>query len=110
MSTERASKKRKIRSGSSSGIELPSAVLVLQKFRETITTIELDDNDEGPRLEVDIDLRIEQDALSQLDSVLQWMDTKIKSTAKAHKFSSVQSDILTDLQISSGPLLHLKPD
>jgi len=110
MSTERASKKRKTRSGCS-GIELSSAFLVLQKFRDTITTETEPDNDilegiDNPELYVEID----QDALLQLDGLLQWMNSKIKSTNKSYKFSSIQSDILGDIQLSPGPLLYLKSD
>ena len=84
MSAERASKKRKTRSGCS-GIELSSAFLVLQKFRDTITTVTESDSDipenvDNPKLDVDID----QDALAQLDGLLQWMDSKIKSTTKVY--------------------------
>ena len=80
MSTERASKKRKTRSGCS-GIELSSAFLILQKFRNTITTETDNDileSDDNPELDVEID----QDALAQLDGLLQWMNSKIKSTTK----------------------------
>lgn len=79
MLTERAPKKRKARSGCT-GIELTSAFLVLQSFRETITTPELDD--EGSELEVEIDPTTEEDALSQLDNLLQWMESKMKSSTK----------------------------
>lgn len=79
MLTERAPKKRKTRSGCT-GIELTSAFLVLQRFRETITTPELDD--EGSELEVEIDPTTEEDALSQLDNLLQWMESKMKSSTK----------------------------
>ena len=75
MSAERRSKKRKTRSGCS-GIELISAFHVLQKFRGTITTEDVvEPND---KLEMEID----EDALAQLDCLLEWMASKIKSTKK----------------------------
>jgi hypothetical protein len=79
MSTQRASKKRKTRSGCS-GIELSSAFLTLQKFRDTITTTEVNPDEDSP--ESGLDTEIDQDALTQLDGLLQWMDSKIKYTAK----------------------------
>ena len=84
MSTERASKKRKTQSGCS-GIELSSAFLVLQKFRDTFTTVTESDSDilenvENPELDVEMD----QDALAQLDGLLQWMNSKIKFTTKVY--------------------------
>jgi hypothetical protein len=60
MSTERAYKKRKTRSGCS-GIELSSVFLILQKFRDTVTTTEInadDDSLEGvdsPELDTEIE-------------------------------------------------------
>jgi hypothetical protein len=86
MSTERASKKRKTRSGCS-GIELSSAFLVLQKFRDTITTVTESDNDileNVDNSELDVEMMIDQDALAQLDGLLQWMNSKIKSTTKVY--------------------------
>ena len=78
MSTERGSKRRKTRSGCS-GIELISAFHVLQKFRDTIKTEDVvDSNFESVELEMEID----RDALEQLDCLLEWMDSKIKSTKK----------------------------
>ena len=84
MSAERASKKRKTRSGCS-GTELSSAFLVLQKFRDTITTVtesdsEVFENVDSPELDIEMD----QDALAQLDSLLQWMNSKVKSTIKVY--------------------------
>lgn len=86
MSTERGSKKRKTRSGCS-GIELASVFHVLQKFRSTITTI-TDSKDHNVSLDntdlesIELDTEIDEDALAQLDGLLQWMDSKIKSATK----------------------------
>ena len=84
MFTEGGSKKRKTRS-CCSGIELASAFHVLQKFRDKIKTEDLvepyrpdDHNVESAELDMEIDM----DALAQLDGLLEWMDSKIKSTKK----------------------------
>lgn len=107
MSTERGSKKRKTRSGCS-GIELASAFHVLQRFRDKFT------EDLGPddsNLEsVELDMEIDADALAQLDGILQWMNSKIKSTKKSHAFSSASSALVSDIQITQGPPLSLKDD
>jgi NH3-dependent NAD+ synthetase len=81
MSTERGSKKRKTRSGCS-GIELASAFHVLQKFRDKIKTEDLVEPDDSNLESVELDMEIDEDALAQLDSLLEWMDSKIKSTKK----------------------------
>lgn len=79
MSTMRAFKKHKIRSNFSR-IELFSAFRVLQKFRSTIT------EDVGPDKtnpeSIELDTEIDEDALAQLDGLLQWMDSKIKIATK----------------------------
>jgi len=80
MSTERGSKKRKTRSGCS-GIELASAFHVLQKFRDKIKTEDLVEPDDS-NLEIELDMEIDKDALAQLNGLLEWMDSKIKSTKK----------------------------
>ncbi|KAF8809241.1 hypothetical protein BYT27DRAFT_7187940 [Phlegmacium glaucopus] len=111
MSTERASKKCKTRSGCS-GTELSSAFLILQKFRDSITTTEINLDDDiletvdSPELDTEID----QDALAQLDGLLQWMDSKMKFTTKSHTFSSIQWGVISGIQVSQGPLLYLKSD
>ncbi|KAF5346079.1 hypothetical protein D9756_010837 [Leucocoprinus leucothites] len=110
MSTEQASKKRKTRS-SCSRIELSSAFLVLQRFKDTITTqtetgggsFQSVDNDE-------LDVEVDRDTLAQLNGLLQWMDSKIKSTTKHHTFPSITSDVLSDIQLSQGLPLTLKSD
>lgn len=71
MSTERASKKRKTRSGCS-GIELSSTFLVLQKFRDTITTVTESDNDILENIgNPELDIEMDQEVLTQLDGLLQ---------------------------------------
>jgi hypothetical protein len=60
---------------------------VLQKFRSTITTI-TDSKDHNVSLDntdlesIELDTEIDEDALAQLDGLLQWMDSKIKSATK----------------------------
>jgi len=80
MSTGRGSKRRKTRSGCS-GIELASAFHVLQKFRDKIKTEDLFDPDDNNLEGVELDIEIDKDVLAQLDDILQWMDSKIR-TAK----------------------------
>ncbi|PPQ94305.1 hypothetical protein CVT25_004962 [Psilocybe cyanescens] len=109
MSTMRAFKKHKIRSNFSR-IELFSAFRVLQKFRSTIT------EDVGPDKtnpeSIELDTEIDEDALAQLDGLLQWMDSKIKIATKSqsHAFSSTSLAHVSDVQISPGPPLFLKDD
>jgi hypothetical protein len=81
MSTERAPKKRKTRSGCS-GIELISAFHVLQKFRDKIQTQGVVEPDDSNLESVELEMEIDKDALAQLDGHLEWMDSKIKSTKK----------------------------
>jgi hypothetical protein len=82
MSTERGSKKRKTRTGCS-GIELASAFHVLQKFRDKIKTEDLVEPDDSNLESVELDMEIvDKDALGQVDGLLEWMDSKIKSTKK----------------------------
>jgi hypothetical protein len=83
MSTERGSKKRKIRSVCS-GIELASAFHVLQNFRDTgkIKTEDPVEPDDSNLESVELDMEIDKDALAQLDGLLEWMNSKIKSTKK----------------------------
>ncbi|KAF8630304.1 hypothetical protein AX17_005440 [Amanita inopinata Kibby_2008] len=107
--SNRPSKKRKTRSGCN-GLELSSAFVVLSKFRDSITTQPGLDNDSHVANDTELDVEVEEDALAQLNGLLQWMDSKLKSTVKLQKFSSITSDILDDMQISQGPLLSLKSD
>jgi hypothetical protein len=81
MPTERRSKKRKTRSGCS-GIELSSAFHVLQKFRDKIKTEDLVEPDDSNLENIGLEMEIDEDALAQLDGLLEWMDSKIKSTKK----------------------------
>ena len=81
MPAERGSKKRKTRSGCS-GIELSSAFHVLQKFRDKIKTEDLVEPDDSNLESVELDMEIDKDALAQLNGLLEWMDSKIKSTQK----------------------------
>ena len=82
MSTERGSKKRKTRTGCS-GIELASAFHVLQKFRDKIKTEDLVEPDDSNLESGELDMEIvDKDALGQVDGLLEWMDSKIKSTKK----------------------------
>ena len=81
MSTKPASKKRKTRSGCS-GIELTSAFRVLQKFRDKIKTEDVVESDDCDPESVELEMEIDKDALAQLDGLLEWMDSKIKSTRK----------------------------
>ncbi|KAF8966664.1 hypothetical protein BDZ97DRAFT_1807396 [Flammula alnicola] len=81
MSTERGSRRRKTRSGCS-GIELALAFHVLQKFRDKIKTEDLLEPDDSNLESVELDMEIDKDALARLDGILQWMDSKIKSTKK----------------------------
>ncbi|KAF8798599.1 hypothetical protein BYT27DRAFT_7264729 [Phlegmacium glaucopus] len=82
MSTERGSKKRKIRSACS----------------------KLDDDHDSNLESVGLDM--EKDALAQLDGVLEWMDPNLKD----HAFSSASSTLVSDIQITAGPPLPLKDD
>ena len=82
MSTERGSKKRKTRTGCS-GIELASAFHVLQKFRDKIKTEDLVEPDDSNLSSGELNMEIvDKDALGQVDGLLEWMDSKIKSTKK----------------------------
>jgi len=81
MSTERGSEKRKTRS-CCSGIELASAFHVLQKFRDKITTEDVVEPDDSNPESIEVEMEIDKDALAQLDGLLEWMDSKIKSTKK----------------------------
>jgi hypothetical protein len=83
MSTERGSKKRKTRSGCS-GIELASAFHVLQKFRDKIKTedVQVVEPDNSHLESVELEMEIDKDALAQLDGLLEWMDSKIKTAKK----------------------------
>jgi hypothetical protein len=83
MSAERGSKKRKTPSGCS-GVELTSAFHVLQKFRDTIKTEDViePDNRNVESVELESEMEIDSGALGQLDGLLEWMDSKIKSTKK----------------------------
>jgi len=106
MSTERASKKRKTRSGCS-GIELSSAFLVLQKFRDTITTVTESDNDINILENVDnpeLDVEMDQDALVQLDGLLRWMNSKIKSITEVYLTACIR-----ELTLGQVPQVLLYP-
>ena len=81
MSTERGTRKRKIRSACS-GIELASAFHVLQKFRDKINTEDLVEPDDSNLESVELDMEIDKDAIAQLDGLLEWMNSKITSTKK----------------------------
>ncbi|KIJ06761.1 hypothetical protein PAXINDRAFT_182629, partial [Paxillus involutus ATCC 200175] len=114
MSTERGSKKRKIRSVCSR-IELASAFHVLQNFRDTgkIKTEDPVEPDDSNLESVELDMEIDKDALAQLDGLLEWMNSKIKSTKKegqSHAFSSASSTLVSDIQITGGRPLSLKRD
>lgn len=79
---ERPSKKRKTRSGCT-GMELFTALQVLQKFRSTVKTEDLVQVDNG-NLErtgnPEVEIEIEIDVLAQLDGLIKWMNSKIKTT------------------------------
>ena len=81
MPAERGSKKRKNRSGCS-GIELSSSFHVLQKFRDKIKTEDLVEPDDSNLENIELDMEIDEDALAQLGGLLEWMESKIKSTKK----------------------------
>jgi hypothetical protein len=83
MPTERGSKKRKTRSGCS-GIELSSAFHVLQKFRDKIKNEDLVEPDDSNLENIELDMEIDEDALAQLDGLLEWMDSKIKKVRKKY--------------------------
>ena len=70
--------KRKTRS-SCSRIEFASAFHVLQKLRDKIKTEDPGDNNLDS---VELDMEIDKDGLAQLDGLLEWMNSKIKSTKK----------------------------
>ena len=73
-------KRSKTRSGCS-GIELISAFHVLQKFRDTIKTEDVEPDDSNFE-SFELEMEIDRDALAQLDCLLEWMDSKINSTKK----------------------------
>jgi hypothetical protein len=79
MLTERGSKKCKTRSGCS-GIELISAFHVLQKFRDKIKTDSEDVIDESDLESSELEMEVDNDALVQLDGLLEWMDSKIQKS------------------------------
>ena len=84
MATERPSKKRKTRSGCT-GIELFSTFRVLQNFRNTIQTedlVELDNGNLESKDNPEIDIEVDKGALAQLDGLIEWMASKVKSTKK----------------------------
>ena len=78
---ERGSKNRQTRS-SCSGTEFASAFHIFQKFRDKIKTEDLVEPDDSDLESVELDMEIDEDALAQLDGLLEWMDSKIKSTKK----------------------------
>jgi hypothetical protein len=63
-------------------MELASAFHVLQKFRDKIKAEYLVEPDDSNLESVELDMEIDKDALAQLDGLLEWMDSKIKSTKK----------------------------
>ena len=62
--------------------ELISVFHVLQKFRDTIKTEDVVELDDSNFDSVELEMEIDRDALAQLDCLLEWVDSKIKSTKK----------------------------
>ena len=81
MSTERRSKKRKTQFGCS-GIELISALHIIQKFRDKIKTEDVVGLNDINFESFELDIKIDKDALVQLGRLLGLMDSKIQSTKK----------------------------
>lgn len=86
MSNEPPSKKRKTRSGCS-GSELSTAFVVLSKFRDSITTQPGPDNGNQIANDAGLDIEVEEDRLAQLNGLIQWMDSKLKSQTKVRLIS-----------------------
>jgi hypothetical protein len=58
------------------------ALLSLQKFRDKIKTEDLVEPDNSNLENIELEMEIDENALAQLDGLLEWMDSKIKSTKK----------------------------
>jgi hypothetical protein len=63
-------------------MELISAFHVLQKFKDKIKTEDVDELDDSNLESFELEMEVENDALAQLDGLLEWMDSKIQSTKK----------------------------
>ena len=81
MSTARGSKKHETRSGCS-GMELIQAFHVLQQFRDKIKTEDVVELNDSNLESFELEMEIDKNALAQLDGLLGWMDSKIRSTKK----------------------------
>ena len=90
MSTERRSKKRKTQFGCS-GIELISALHIIQKFRDKIKTEDVVGLNDINFESFELDIKIDKDALAQLGRLLGLMDSKIQSTKKVCSWLLVRS-------------------
>lgn len=61
---------------------LVSAFQILHTFRDKIKTEDIVEPNDSNLESVKLDMEIAKDALMQLDGLLEWMNSKIKSTKK----------------------------